>query len=111
MKKTLFRIELTEADSIFTDCVIMAATSNGGKTKSLKQIADHADWLCEKYETTGSTHTVNRIGEHNLTIDRGTKNILHITEITVMDLADETPTVHRYEGTGIDNGEAFENLN
>lgn len=109
--KKMHRIELMDMDTIFTDIVLMAALSNGTEHIPLNKIADHAEWLCKKYPTTGSMHTINRIGEHNLTIDKGTTNILHITEITVVDLADEAPTVHRYEGSGIDNINNHENLN
>lgn len=108
----IYRIELREIDTIFTDMVLMAASSNGGDYKPLHKIADAADWICQKYETTGKCHTVNRIGEHMLTIDKGTTNVLTITEIEVMDLdmpqitsqeakdiLDElAPTLHRQTG-------------
>ena len=103
MKRKMYRIELNEADSIFTDCVIMASLSNGNTGYiPLDKIADAADALCEKYPTNGETHTVNRIGEHDLTIDKGLKNIIHLTEITVMDLTEELcPTLSRYDSETI----------
>ncbi len=123
-KRNIYRIELNEADSIFTDCIIMASLSNGlGGYKPLSKIADHADWLCQKYPSSGSVHTVNRM-ENVLTIDKGEKNVLTITEIEVLELAKPqlsneeakellsgVPTVDRYIGTGIANSEAHENLN
>lgn len=124
--KKIYRIELKEADSIFTDCILMAATSNGGQYKPLSQIADHADWLCEKYPNSGSVHSVTRIGDNVLMIDKGTQNVLTLTEVEIMDLimpqvsaqdardilaTCEAPTLNRYAGTGIDNPDFKENLN
>ncbi len=125
-KRNIYRIELNEADTIFTDCILMAAMSNGlfsGYT-TLSKICDHAEWLCKKYPASGSVHTVNRM-DNVLTIDKGEKNVLTITEIEVLELAkpqlssqeakdimDElAPSLNRYSGTGIDNPENFENLN
>jgi len=122
MKKKMYRIELKEIDTIFTDMVLMAAAANGGDYKPLNKIADAADWLCQRYPTTGECHTVNRIGNYALSIDKGTKNILLITEIEVMeldmpeittqeakDLLDEiNPVLNRQ---GINNPDHHENLN
>lgn len=94
--KTLYRIELKTTDTIFTDMVMMAAMSNGGEYIPLNQIADAADWLCKKYPSSGQYHSVNRIGEHCLTIDKGTENILVLTEVEIM----EVPTLSSYENTG-----------
>lgn len=122
--KKMYRIELKEIDSIFVDCIIRAAMSNGGDYEPLDKIADHADWLCKKYPSTGQCHTVNRI-DNVLTIDKGTQNVLILTEIEVLeidepqvsaqdarDILDSVyPTINRYAGTGIDSPTNFENLN
>lgn len=101
MKKQMYRIELTDIDSIFTDCVMMASLSNGGQYTPLSKIADQADWLCKKYPASGSMHSVNRIGENVLTIDRGEKNILVITEVEILDWKNEAPSLSRYDAQTI----------
>ena len=106
MKKN-YHIELRERDSIFTDMVLDASMSNGGDYIPLWKIAEAANFLCRKYPTTGQMHSVNLIGNNVLTIDKGTQNILVITEVEVFDLADEeakdildelAPTLHRQTG-------------
>lgn len=106
MKKRIYRIELREIDSIFKDMVLEAAMSNGGTHIPLTEIASAANHLCRKYPTTGSCHTVNLIGDKVLTIDKGTENILVITEIEVLELIDEdAPTLSRYGITDENNME------
>ena len=85
-KKHIYRIELREIDSIFTDCILMAAMSNGGDYTPLNKIADVADWLCKKYPSTGELHTVNRIGENALTIDKGKVNVLKLEEVEILEM-------------------------
>src|SRR5690606_1077878 len=106
MKKHIYRIELREIDSIFKDMVLEAAMSNGGTHIPLTEIASAANDLCRKYPTTGSRHTVNLIGDKVLTINKGTENILVITEIEVLELIDEdAPTLSRYGITDENNME------
>ncbi len=101
-KKKIYRIELSDLDTLFTDIVLLAAKSNSGEHIPLDKIASHAEMLCIKYPANGEMHTVNRIGEHNLTIDKGLKNIIHLTEITVVDLSEELcPTLSRYDSETI----------
>lgn len=123
--KKIYRIELKEVDTIFTDCILMASVSNGGQYKPLSQIANHANWLCEKYPASGSMHTVNRIGDNILTIDKGTDNVLILTEIEVLDIDQPEitaqqakdilsgiPTVDRYlNPQGLDDNTNHECLN
>ena len=106
--KTMYRIELNTTDTMFTDMVMMAACSNGGDFIPLDKIADAADWICKKYPTTGKVHSVNRIGETVLTIDKGMENILVITQVEIM----EVPTLSAYENTrGILNPDLHECIN
>ena len=121
--KKMYRIELTERDTIFTDMVLDAAVSNGKEYVALNEIASAAKALCRKYPTTGEMHTVT-LTNNVLTIDKESKNIVTITEVEIMeldkpqlsnqeakDILTGTPTIDSYIGTGIDNPEAKENLN
>jgi len=121
--KKMYRIELTERDSVFTDMILDAAVSNGKEYVALNEIASAAKALCRKYPTTGSTHTVNLIG-NVLTIDKGSVNIVTITEVEICELAKPelsnqeakdiltgTPTVDSYLNTGIADNSNHENLN
>ena len=105
----MYRIELKEIDTIFTEMVLMAAASNGGDYTPLSKIADAADWICKKYTTTGQAHSVNRIGDTCLTIDKGTKNILVLTEVEIMEL--DIPTLSRQDAIGILDEQNHELLN
>lgn len=122
-KKRMYRIELTERDSVFTDMVLNAANSNGGNYVPINEIEATAKAMCRKYPTTGSMHTVNLIG-NVLTIDKGSVNIVTITEIEVMeieapqlsnqeakDILTGTPTIDRYLNTGIADNNNHEQLN
>jgi hypothetical protein len=109
MNRKMYRIELKEIDTIFTDMVLMAAASNGGNYTPLDKIADAAEWICKKYTTTGQTHSVNRIGETCLTIDKGTTNILVLTEVEVMEL--DVPTLSCQDAQGLLNDYNHELLN
>jgi len=122
--KKMYRIELTEIDSIFKDMVLDAAISNGGNYVSLKQMEESANYLCRKYPTTGSCHTVT-LTNNVLTIDKEDKNIVTITEVKILELDkpqlsnqeakdllnQESPTLNRYANTGIANSENQELLN
>lgn len=101
MTKKIYRIELKERDSIFTDMVLDAALSNGGNYVPLNEIAATANYLCRKYPATGSMHTVNLIG-NSLTIDKGTENIVTITEVEVMEL--DMPQITSQEAKDILSG-------
>jgi hypothetical protein len=123
MKKRIYRIELTERDTIFTDMVLDAANSNGGNYVPLNEIDATARALCRKYPSAGKYHTVTLTG-NVLTIDQESKNIVTITEIEVCelekpslsnqeakDILTGTPTVDSYLGTGIADNSNHENLN
>jgi len=121
-KRKMYRIELTERDSIFTDMVLDAAVSNGREYVALNEIASAAKAICRKYPTTGSCHTINLNG-NVLTIDKGTENILTIAEVEIMELdkpqlSNEeakaiigVPTIDQYAGTGIADESNKELLN
>ncbi len=123
MKKRIYRIELTERDTIFTDMVLDAANSNGGNYVPLNEIDATARALCRKYPSAGKYHTVTLTG-NVLTIDQESKNIVTITEIEVCelekpslsnqeakDILTGTPTVDSYLGTGIADDNNKELLN
>jgi len=110
----IYRILLTDRDSMFTDIALDAAVSNGSKYVSINQLAEVAKGMCRKYPSTGSCHTVNVIG-NVLTIDKETENVLIIEEVEVVDLEmpqisaqeakdlieaakDEAPTLNRNTG-------------
>jgi len=119
--RKMYRIELSEIDSIFKDMVLDAAISNGGNYVSLKQMQESANYLCRKYPTTGEMHTVT-LTANVLTIDKGDKNIVTITEVEIMeiekpqlsnqeakDILTGVPTIDRQ--SGIANPNNHENLN
>ena len=83
--RKMYRIELSEIDSIFKDMVLDAAISNGGNYVSLKQMQESANYLCRKYPTTGEMHTVT-LTANVLTIDKGDKNIVTITRLKLWKL-------------------------
>ncbi len=109
MKRKMYRLELRDRDSIFTDMVLDAALSNGKAYVSLDQIAESANFYCRKYPATGSCHTVTLTG-NVLTIDKGVDNVLTITEVEILELdkpqisndearellAGQCPTLNRY---------------
>ncbi len=118
----MYRILLTDRDSLFTDIALDAATSNGFKYVPIDQLAAVANGMCRKYPSTGACHTVNLIG-NVLTIDKGTENVLIIEEVEVVDLempqisaqdakdilAEVNPVLNR--NTGIGNPDNMELLN
>lgn len=122
MKKKMYRILLTDRDSIFTDIALDAAHSNGSKYVPIDQLEAVANFMCRKYPATGSMHTVNLM-DNVLTIDKGADNILIIEEVEILDLEkpqlsnqeakdifDEINPVLNRQG-GIANQENHENLN
>ena len=121
--RKMYRIELSEIDSIFKDMVLDAAISNGGNYVSLKQMQESANYLCRKYPTTGEMHTVT-LTANVLTIDKGDKNIVTITEVEIMeiekpqlsnqeakDILTGVPTIDSYSQGTITDKEAKELLN
>ena len=121
--RKMYRIELSEIDSIFKDMVLDAAISNGGNYVSLKQMQESANYLCRKYPITGEMHTVT-LTANVLTIDKGDKNIVTITEVEIMeiekpqlsnqeakDILTGVPTIDSYSQGTITDNEAKELLN
>lgn len=81
----MYRIELSERDSIFTDMALDAALSNSGNYVPLVEIEATAKALCRKYPSTGKYHAVT-LTNNVLTIDKGTENVLTITEVEIFEL-------------------------
>lgn len=106
MQKKLYRIEQQVMTGVVNDIVLMAAMSNGGKKYiPLKYMADYVETERLKYPTLTGDISVNLIGENNLTIDKGTENLLAITEVEILELVDEdAPTLNRYASQQVDNG-------
>lgn len=109
-QRKMYRILLTERDSIFTDIALDAANSNGAKYVPIAQLEAVANGMCRKYPATGSSHTVKLSG-NVLTIDKGEDNILIIEEVEIMDLMDELNPVLVRNGAGIADETNHELLN
>lgn len=123
MKRKMFRIELKTGEWNFVnDIAIAAALANGGTPMNLLGLEAYAN---VKAKVMGFKDiTVSLIG-NCLLIDKGTENLLVITEVEIMelstpeitpkeakDLLDELtgmPTLDRQGG--IANGSNHENLN
>lgn len=122
--KKIYRIELTERDSIFVDMVLDAAVSNGKDYVPLNEIESAAKALCRKYPTTGEMHSIT-LTNNVLTIDKGEQNIITITEVEILELPkpelsnqeakdlinEACPTLNRYSNTGIADENNKELLN
>lgn len=93
MQRKMYRIELIVSDTIINELVILAALSNGGNYISLKEIAAVAKTNYIRYYGSGKDISINPIGEHCLTIDRGTQNLLVLTEVEIYAL--DVPTLDR----------------
>lgn len=104
--KRMYRIEQFVMTGVVNDIVLMAAMSNGGKKYiPLKYMADYVETERLKYPTLTGDISVNLIGENNLTIDKGTENLLAITEIEVLELIDEdAPSLFTYANQQVDTG-------
>lgn len=101
MKRKIYRIEQMVNIGVVNDIVIMAATSNGGKKYiSLKYMADYVENEKLKYPTLTKDINAELIGDNCLSIDKGTENLLLLTEVEIMELVDEdSPTLNRYSNT------------
>jgi len=91
MKRNIYRIELKSIGGIANELATLAALSNGGKYISLKDMESIAKVDCIKLPTTNTNISVNLIGNNVLTIDRGTENLLVLTEVEIFEI--ETPMV------------------
>ena len=99
-KRKIYRIEQFVNTGVVNDVVIMASMSNGKKYISLKYMADYVENEKLKYPTLTKDITANLIGDNCMTIDRGTENLLLLTEVEIMELVDEdSPTLNRYSNT------------
>lgn len=99
MKKKLYRIELFEKGGLAQDIAVLAALSNGGKYIPLEDLAMIGKSDIIRYPSLNTDVSINLIGEHNFTIDRGTQNLLAITEVEVMEL--EKPQLSNQEAKDI----------
>jgi len=109
----MYKIELKSIGGIANDLATNAALSNGGKYISLLEMEAIARVECIKFPVTTAGITINPIGNNVLTIDRGTENLLVLTEVEVMEL--DCPTLTRNEAKeildGIANPDNLELLN
>lgn len=112
MKRKIYRIEQFEHTGIVNEITVMAAISNGGKRYiPLQYMADYVENEKLKYPTLTKDITVNLIGDNCMTIDKGTENLLLLTEVEIMELVDEDcPSLNRY-ATGIADENNHEVLN
>lgn len=122
--RKMYRIELTQTNSLSQDVVIMASLSNGsGKYISLQDMESNVKVDLIRFPTTNDGISVTVSG-NVLTIDRRNENILTITEVEICeldkpslsnqeakDILTGTPTVDSYLGTGIADNSNHENLN
>ena len=122
-KRKMYRIELTQTNSLSQDVVIMASLSNGsGKYISLQDMESNVKVDLIRFPTTNDGISVT-VTDNVLTIDRKDENILTITEVEIMELdkpqlSNEearaiigVPTIDRYAGTGIADENIQELLN
>ena len=123
-KKRMYRIELTQTNSLSQDVVIMASLSNGsGKYISLQDMESNVKVDLIRFPTTNDGISVTVSG-NVLTIDRRNENILTITEVEIMeldkpslsnqeakDILTGTPTIDSYLNTGIADNNNHEQLN
>lgn len=109
--KRMYRVELMISTGIAQEIALLACRSNGGKYISLTDMESIAKVELIKFPFLNQDISVNRIGENNLTIDKGTENLLAITEVEVLELVNEdAPTLNRF-ASGIANPDNHENLN
>jgi hypothetical protein len=98
-QKKMYRIELKKTSGLAQEMAILAALSNGGTYISLKDIDAIARTECKRYPSLNDNVSVNLIGEHDFTIDRGTENILVLTEVEILEL--DTPEMTANEARDI----------
>lgn len=110
--KKMYRIEQMATNSIASEIITMAAMSNGtGKYIPLQYMADFVKVEKMKYPTLTEDVQVT-ISGNTLLLDRGTTNLLAITEVEVLELVNEdAPTLNRFAGTGIADENNKELLN
>ena len=111
MKKRIYRIEQTKYNGVVNEVSLMACVSNGsGKYIPLQYMADYVEKERLKYPvlTYGIQVTISG---NTLLIDKGTENLLAITEVEIFDLSDESPTVFTYLKTGIADDNMKECIN
>lgn len=110
--KKMYRIEQMATNSIASEIITMAAMSNGtGKYIPLQYMADFVKVEKMKYPTLTEDVQVT-ISGNTLLLDRGTTNLLAITEVEVLELVnEESPTLNRFAGTGIADENNKELLN
>jgi len=110
--RKMYRVELTRSNSLSQDIAIMACLSNGsGKYISLTDMESVIKVDLIRFPVTNEDVSVT-VTNNVLTIDRGTENLLAITEVEIMELVDEEcVTLTRYSQGTITDNEAKELLN
>jgi len=100
--KKIYRIELVKQGGVAQDIAILACLSNGGsKYISLETMVNIVEGDIIRYPSLNEGISATLTGGHTLTIDYKDTNLLAITELEVLSLADECPTIHR-QGTIMD---------
>ena len=109
--KLIYRIELASwnKQDIAEEITLLAALSNGGKYRSLKELSEHAKIEAMKYPGLNSDVSINIIGDNVLTIDKGTKSLLILTEVEIMEL--KQPEISPDEARSILREDIDEQLN
>lgn len=98
-KRKIFRIELKTADwNFITDIAVAAALANGGTPMNLLGLEAYAN---VKARLMGFKDVTVTVIDNVLLIDKGTVNLLVLTEIEVLELVEEDtcPTLDRYTNT------------
>lgn len=87
--KSKYHVELKKFGGIAQEIAVMAIMSNGGKQFSLKDMESMFKMEAHKFPILTQYMTCNLIGEHQLTIDKGTENLLFIEERMMHELVAE----------------------
>lgn len=96
--RKMYRVELTKTNSLAEQIAIAACLSNGSKYISLQDMESIVKVDLIRYPTINDNVSVTVAG-NVLTIDKGTENILTVTEVEIMEL--ETPQLTSKEARDI----------
>lgn len=91
--RKMYRIELKSMKDIAKEAAVLAALSNGNAHIPLDKIASGAELECVKFPGSNLNVSVNLISPVCLTIDRGTENLLVLTEVEIYPM--DVPTLDR----------------
>ena len=87
MKHKMYRIELRKNGGLASELCTLAALSNGtGNYVSIQDLVSVAKTEMIKYTGLNEGITVSLIGDHTLMLDKGTENLLCLTEVEILEL-------------------------